>query len=285
LKTWAPEVRALAGVIVTISREGDAEVIRGLVRAGDRKALAALQVAVGSSAQQSAESRSEAAASAPAANEREAGGLSESLARRLAAHRTVALQLLLCRNSTVALAALAHVFLHRIFNDEYRRPGMALMIAPQVSVGALEAAADDLKSAPAWQAIDAAKQAWKARLPEPSSAWLGWLIELPQSELLEILALCAALTVNALPNSGAAADANALAQAVGLDMADWWEPTAQGYLSHVSKAQIIEALSGAGSGPAEPGLAALKKDALVATAATRLAGKRWLPVPLRRVAG
>jgi ParB family chromosome partitioning protein len=43
LRTWAPEVKALAGVIITISREGDPEVLRGLVREVDRRAFAAGQ--------------------------------------------------------------------------------------------------------------------------------------------------------------------------------------------------------------------------------------------------
>ena len=41
LKTWTPEQKAHAGAIVTISREGDVEVMRGLVRDEDRKAVAA----------------------------------------------------------------------------------------------------------------------------------------------------------------------------------------------------------------------------------------------------
>jgi ParB family chromosome partitioning protein len=41
LKTWAPEQKAHAGVIVTIGRDGDVEVMRGLVRDEDRKAIAA----------------------------------------------------------------------------------------------------------------------------------------------------------------------------------------------------------------------------------------------------
>lgn len=58
-------------------------------------------------------------------------------------------------------------------------------------------------------------------MPEQPGAWLEWLIGLPQAELMDLLALCAALTLNTLPSTGAAADANALANAVGLDMADW----------------------------------------------------------------
>ena len=45
LKTWPADVKQHAGVIVTIGREGDAEVIRGLLRDTDRKALAASQKA------------------------------------------------------------------------------------------------------------------------------------------------------------------------------------------------------------------------------------------------
>jgi ParB family chromosome partitioning protein len=85
-----------------------------------------------------------------------------------------------------------------------------------------------------------------------------------------------------LPNTGAASDANALAEAVGLDMADWWEPTAQGFLNHVSKAQIADALKEAGSELAVDQIGVLKKDALAVKAASQLAGKRWLPLPLRR---
>ncbi len=115
--------------------------------------------------------------------------------------------------------------------------------------------------------------------------WLGWLIERPQTELIDLFALCGALTVNALPGAGASASANAIAAAVGLDMADWWEPTAEGYLNHVPKVQIVQALKEAGPDLAVGGVEAMKKDALVIAAASRLAGKRWLPEPLRRSPG
>ena len=91
----------------------------------------------------------------------------------------------------------------------------------------------------------------------------------------------AALTVNALPAAGAAFDANAVASAAGLDMADWWEPTADGFLNHVAKAQIVQALKMAGPDLARDGVEGMKKDVLVNTAAARLVGTRWLPTALR----
>ena len=285
LKTWAPEAKAHAGAIVTVSREGDVEVIRGLVREGDRKAQASARSAVGRATASIVGKSSLDAASAPPASEGRVAGCSASLAKRLAAHRTMALQVMLSRNTQVALASLANVLVQRVFGDGYRRAGSALQVSPQLSAYALEAVADDLKGSTAWQAIDAKKQAWKARLPEQPIAWLEWLVGLPQAELIDLLALCAALTLNALPSTGAAADATALANAVGLDMADWWEPSAQGYLNHVPKAQIVQALKEAGPDLAEDGVGAMKKDVLVVKAASRLAGKRWLPAPLRRPPG
>ena len=181
----------------------------------------------------------------------------------------------------MALASLAHVFVQRAFSDKYRRARSALQIAPQLSAYALEAVADDLKDSLAWQAIEFAKQSWRARMPERPTEWFDWLTALPQAELIEFLALCTALSLNALPNAGSAADANALAKAVALDMADWWEPTAQGYLNHVPKAQILQALKEAEVDSANLGGDEMKKDLLVANAASLLAGKRWLPAELR----
>lgn len=281
LKTWPAEVKRHAGVIVTVGREGDAEIIRGLLRYADRKALAALQKAT---LRAGADSPGELPGD-PA----QPGGLvahrvakcSNSLLRRLAAHRTVALQVMLSRRSEVALAAVVHVFVQRVLGDGNRRTGSTLQITPQLSAHALQAVADDLTQSSAWQALEAARLAWKERLPANAAKWFGWLVALPQTELLDLLALCSASTLNALPNAGGAGDANALAEAVGLDMANWWEPTALGFLNHVSKAQIADALKEAGTELAADEIGALKKDALVMKAASQLAGKRWLPMPLQ----
>ena len=285
LKTWPAEVKQHAGVIVTVDREGDAEVIRGLLSDADRKALAASQR---TTLRAGAASLDE----VPGDSLQQGGPVahrlakcSDSLMRRLAAHRTVALQVMLSRKSGVALAAVAHVFVQRVFGDDCRRAASALQITPQLSAHALQAVADDLKQSTAWVALEAARLAWKERLPADATEWFGWLVALPQAELLDLLALCSASTLNALPNSGAASDADALAEAVGLDMADWWEPTALSFLNHVSKAQIVDALKEAGTELAADEVGTLKKDALVVRAASQLAGKRWLPLPLRRPPG
>jgi len=285
MKVWGTEAMVHSGVIVTVSREGDAEVIRGLVREVDRKALVLSQKAAGKAMKRDHGEASHDGASGTDDTDSRAAGCSDSLMRRLSAHRTMALQVTLARSTRVALAALAHVFVQRVFDGEYRRAGSALQITPQLSAHALQAVADDLNQSPAWEALEAAKLGWKERLPEQPREWLGWLIALPQADVLDLLALCAASTLNALPSTGAAGEVNALAEAVGLNMADWWEPTAQGYLNHVRKAQIIEALKEVGPDLVGDGIGAMKKDVLVVKAASRLAGKRWLPAPLRHLPG
>jgi ParB family chromosome partitioning protein len=168
-----------------------------------------------------------------------------------------------------------------VFGDE-RIPGrIALQVTPSLPGYAMAAAADDLKEGSAWKALEVAKEAWQVRLPEDASVWLGWLIGLPQAELIELLTLGTALSVSAMATHGETRVADAIADAVGLDMADWWEPTAEGYLLHVSKAQIIQALKEAGTEAAANGIGDMKKDALVAKAVEQLAGKRWLPRSLR----
>jgi ParB family chromosome partitioning protein len=288
LKTWVPEQKVRAGVIVTIGRDGDVEVMRGLVRDEDRKAIAAAVRTSGATDQRGPECTNDDtqhSALPSAALERRAPGCSEALTKRLAAHRTMALQAMLAQNAAVALASMVHSFVLRTFGADYPREASAMQVSPQLSAYALEAAADDLKTSRAWLEVQQAKEAWQARLPEHQGEWFGWLLDLSQAELIDLLALCSALTANALPTVGAAGSANAIAAALGLDMADWWEPTAEGYLNHVPKAQIITALKEAGPELAGGGVEAMKKDALVTAAASRLAGTRWLPEPLRRSPG
>lgn len=195
----------------------------------------------------------------------------------------MALQAVLAQNTAVAMASLVHVFVLRVFAGDYPRVAPVLRFSPLVAAPALKAAADDLKGGRAWQMLQLAQEAWRTRLPERQDGWLPWLVGLPMNDLIELLALRTALTANALPGTGAGSHANAIGVALGLDMADWWQATAEGYLRHVPKAQIIQALKAAGPDLAGGGVEAMKKDELVTVAASRLAGTRWLPEPLRAV--
>lgn len=75
--------------------------------------------------------------------------------------------------------------------------------------------------------------------------------------------------------------ADRLATALGLDMAQWWQPTAAAYLGRVSKQLILEAVSEGVSPEAADNLSGLKREPLITNAAERLAGTDWLPALLR----
>ncbi|MBF3287479.1 chromosome partitioning protein ParB, partial [Pseudomonas aeruginosa] len=103
------------------------------------------------------------------------------------------------------------------------------------------------------------------------------LLAKSQDELVRLLAVCVASTVDVVtPRATPHQPGAELAQAVGLDMAAWWKPTAEGYFKHVSKAVILDAV-GAFAPEFVTRLAKLKK-ADIASEAERLAdGTGWMP--------
>src|SRR5450755_88626 len=214
-------------------------------------------------------------------SESKGAGPSDALVRRLMAHRTVALQVLLAQNTQVALAALVDSMLPSSIDEHCARGQASLQITARPAKHRLVGAADDVEQSRAWAALAVRQEGWRERVPNDPGERFEWLISLPQAELLDLLALCVALSLDAVTGRDEARRADDVAKAVGLNMSDWWEASADGYLRHVSKAQIVEALKEAGCDPSERELSGLKKDALVALAATRLAGTSWLPAQLR----
>jgi ParB family chromosome partitioning protein len=206
---------------------------------------------------------------------------SDPLMRRLTAHRTKALQVLVADNAQVALAVLAHTMVQQVIEDRsiYRHQGSADVTVRSCDAR-LTSDADDMEASPAWVKLRETVEAWGDRLPGDSDRLLPWLIRQPQETLVEVLALCTALTLDAGVGRGLG-NSDVIAEAVGLDMADWWAPTAGAFLAHVPKAKLAEAVKEAVSEDEAAKLGKLKKGDAVAKAEALLAGTRWLPTPLR----
>ena len=96
-------------------------------------------------------------------------------------------------------------------------------------------------------------------------------------ELVKLLAVCVAGAVDVVaPRATTQQPGAELAQAVGLDMAAWWQPTAEGYFRHVPKAAILRAVSE--YAPEHVTRLAKLKTADMASEAERLAdGTGWMP--------
>jgi ParB family transcriptional regulator, chromosome partitioning protein len=128
---------------------------------------------------------------------------------------------------------------------------------------------------------------WLRQLPNSAEALWDWLASQDTATRLDLLAYCAGCSINVVRKRHERDDtdrlhhADRLALALGLDMTQWWQPTAQSYFRHVPKARILEAVIDAVTPEAAANLTKLKKDALAAEAEQRLANTGWLPAILR----
>jgi len=205
----------------------------------------------------------------------EKSGISEKLAKRLSAHRTAALQAEVARHPHVALVAVVHRLALRVVCKAYGLGDMPVNIEATPQDG-LETLAPDIAQAPATVGLREVREAWAQRLPEDPEALFAELLAFPQQELLSLLAVCVACSVDAVTARESVMPAAALARAVGLDMHAWWTASAAGYFEHVSKAKALEAVQM--FAPDHVGrLAKLKKTELAAEAERLATGTGWLP--------
>lgn len=278
----APEVQAMAGVIVTLDREGQPLMHRGLLREAEAKALRAMDAARQRAAngQTPAEDGSDSDGSTPGDTPHGAEHLSDRLAQRLSAHRTAALQIELARHPQVALAALVHALVQQALQGGYRN---ALPLCVRLSLrDRMEDLAPDLPESPATLALRELRQAWSEQLPQEPDELFAVLLAMPQDELVQLLALCTAPSIDVVtPRATASQPGADLAHALALDMTAWWKPTADSYFQHVPKVAILDAV--AQFAPNEVQRLSKLKKAEIAQEAERLAeGSCWMPAVFGR---
>lgn len=265
---WSAEQMAAAGAIATIDRAGQLEVHRGLVRATERKQAKSAT---------STESHGGHEAPKPKAPD----DLSATMIARLNAHRTSMVQAAVLKRRDIALAVLAHTLLLGLINADtavLERPSRIRFTGPEK----LEANAAELPSMRYHIEAREVLEGVKKSLPSPTKL-LAWLIEQPSDTVLSLLATAGALSVHAnlARPQDRAHPVNELIAALGIDFADHWEATPDTFLTYVPRSVIEEAVREA-RGPADVAkLEGMKKDQVIEAAAQLLAGKRWLPKPLR----
>jgi ParB family chromosome partitioning protein len=266
-------VRAVAGAIVTTDRSGEAVIHRGLLREAEAKALRTLERLGQGFAGTEGTDDSEGENAEPVTV---AASLSDRLAQRLSAHRTVALQIEVARHPQVALAALVHGMVQTVLQDSHYGHDLPLGVRLTLQ-DRLEGMAPDWPDSPAAMALRELRQVGSEALPQDSAQLFAALLALEQDELVRLLAVCVAATVDVVtPRATVQQRGAELAQAVGLDMAVWWRPTAEGYFKHVSKAVILEAVGE--FAPSHVTRLAKLKKADIANEAERLAnGTGWMP--------
>ncbi|WP_342076094.1 ParB/RepB/Spo0J family partition protein [Yoonia sp. SS1-5] len=281
------EALAIAGAFVSIDSSGRLRVERGYVRPEDEPALPSDDQSDGDTADADVDDTDiDPETGAPHDEENEDDGikpLSDRLVTELTAHRTLALRDALAGDPNIAFVAALHVLTLKLFY----RYGVNSCIEIDPRSAAFSAQAPGLADTPSAQAIEARSENWAKHLPKaPEDLW-DVLIDFDSDTRQALFAHCVSLTLNAAHEAynrrpGALAHADILATALRLDMAAvGWTPTAEAYLSRVTKAQILEAVREAKGDDAADRIAGLKKPEMVTAAEELLNGTGWLPEPLR----
>ena len=278
LQDYGANIKAAAGAIVTIDRDGQAMIHRGLMREAEAKALRTLERLRQGFSGEDAGNEDEGENSDDGWQPKIAA-LSDRLAQRLSAHRTAALQIEIARRPQVALAALVHGMVQAVLQESrygLNRDSLPLGVSLKLQ-DRLEGMAPDWPESPAAVALRKLQQVAGEALPQDSAELFAALLAKSQDELVRLLAVCVASTVDVVtPRATPHQPGAELAQAVGLDMAAWWKPTAEGYFKHVSKAVILEAVGQ--YAPEQVSRLAKLKKADIASEAERLAdGTGWMP--------
>ncbi len=269
-----------AGAFVVLGHDGAVRVERGFVRPEDEKPQRGLDAVPDDS---------EDGVSRPAGGpDDDSGGetpLSDALIRDLTAHRTLGLRLALGEHPDIALIAVAHALTVQAFYAGHGTDTCLRLRADQTSLASHADGIEDTRTA---KALADRHDNWARQLPEDVAELWAFIVALDPDSRLALFAHCAALTVDAVRLSSEKrsftwANADAIAQAVGLDMATYWTPTARSYFGRVPKAHILEAVSEAVSGEAAERLSAMKKQAMAEAAEQLLARTGWLPPLLRTI--
>jgi ParB family chromosome partitioning protein len=282
-RVWDADMIAHAGVVLSLSHDGDVQATLGVIRQADektvkaiRKKMAALaEAGEGESSEEGMIDSETDAASADEGFESECR-LPKSVIRDLSQARTRAIRLLLARDRDTALAvAVAAMLVRSVFRSDLSGIGIA---AHAVQIEDLDALVET-------------RSAILAHVPEHEVDMLGWCLAQPSGTLLALLAVLVAHSVDLAHEKGAPSDcrrnalADTLAEALDLDMREFWQADA-GYWTRLPKAELLAALAESptlvdkSQKSREASMAAyakLKKDELAARVDQAFAGTSYLP--------
>lgn len=309
---YDPAEMARAGVLVSIDSVGSLYILRGFVRPEDeQQADAGHEQGDGQDGNHQPDTGEPSGhgvnggvqtalvtvGSAPASEQVEEEDdvikpLPDRLVSELTAHRTLALRNALANHPATAFVAV----LHGLTLDAFYRLSVESCLELSVRHTVFANQEPGLKNSVSAQAIDARHAGWKARLPAQGRDLWAALLAFDADEQAALFAHCASAAVNALweqtsrYNGRVSAHmierrlehSHVLARAVGLDMVEaGWKPTADNYLSRVTKPRILMAVTEARCEQTAGLIDHLKKGDMAKEAERLLDDSGWLPEPLR----
>ncbi|TCQ74746.1 ParB family chromosome partitioning protein [Ochrobactrum sp. BH3] len=209
--------------------------------------------------------------------------LSAALVQELSAQKTAAIRAELAHNPEIALASVVYTSLLPFFVWNSSEESCLEL---RVTSEPLHNSIKDAGEVKALQTLDALKETYGDTLPGTSSDLWDWCLNRNQSELLNLLVFAAAQSINAVEfphyeRRKQRNHADKLAQALGMDMKEWFTPTAANYFSRISKTGIEQALTESKGADFAEGVSSMKKADAAAYAERQIAGTSWLPEQMR----
>lgn len=211
--------------------------------------------------------------------------LSDRLVVDLTATRTVALRNALANDPVIAFIAVLHAFVLKTFYL-YGSDSCLELTLQSARFTQTPGLGDTVWA----KEIDQRHEAWGQDLPKsPDDLWT-FLITLDEVSRQALFAHCASLSLNAVTEpwnkrTRAIAHADQVARSIGFDMvAAGWTPTVDSYLGRVTKLHILQAVREAKGDQSAELIGHLKKADMAREAERLMAGRGWLPEPLRLAA-
>lgn len=298
---FEPADMAIAGVFVSIERDGSLCVERGYVRPEDEPAADPMPEGIerepGSVDGDGEPVGTDGKGPSSGEDDEDADDalkpLPDRLVADLTAWRTLALQDALAQSPATAFASVLHALVLQTCYFASRESCLQLVVQ-DVSFANPPSGLRD--SAPARSLAERARY-WEERLPESDADLWDALLALDGDEQAALFAHCASRSVNAqceiVPkyDNGRVskhsierrlAHSHVLARAVGLDLvAAGWRPTVDGYFRSVTKPRILVDVAEARGEQFAGMIDHLKKGDMAREAERLLEDAQWLPEPLR----
>lgn len=212
--------------------------------------------------------------------------LSQAMLTRFSAHRTLALRAELVKRADVSLAVLAHaLLLPLLFDpmDQHQVDQPLEVLAKPAQLHTLGYSDVDGAETAAQTLAAIADLRKTLRVPTKAKDFLNWLLNQSRDTVVGLMAAVPALTLDAVDRlNSSKSKAVAIADALELNMADHWQPTAETFFGIAPKAIAIEAVREVHGDLVAGRLDGMKKDELVAKCTELMHRTGWLPKSLRR---
>lgn len=259
LEEWPNGISEL-GVIISIDHKGKIERREGLVRGKKQKTT---EVVDGESVA-------------------EKKGYSQALVNYLYAVRTEALQLEVTKHTNTALALLAHKLVLQVMPNFNYADVRLSKLTVSFEKPKTHLSIDDYDSTDIAKLKNELFDKWLNVLPASSADLLDWLLKADQATVLEILALCAGLSVSTT-YEGDSEFYQKIAKHVQLDVNSYWKPTTTNFYNRLSKADMQEVLE-LNNTTLDADVDKLKKKELAVMVHDAVIGNDWLPSQVEVVA-